>query len=178
MISRIEPSLVPTEAKPKTRRKPGAKRERPSNPAPKRNVTKLTATFGVVFMAVLSALLNGHANAQHATIPWAGWAMGMAVPIIVLTLGKVAGDMYRKKQMMVAVLNGGSGLALLFLSVYHCSESISLLTGCSLGLAFPQAVAVDFGLISCEIAVISEAKMALARSTKPTTSMTPASPLS
>jgi hypothetical protein len=48
--------------------------------------------------------------------------MGMAVPIIVLTLGKVAGDMFRKNQMIVAFLNGGSGLALLFLSVSNLSD--------------------------------------------------------
>lgn len=31
------------------------------------------AMGGVGLMAVLSALLNGHANAQHATRAWAGW---------------------------------------------------------------------------------------------------------
>lgn len=173
MINRIENVAVPPKPKAKSKSKPVIRRETTRN-ASKLNVTKLAASFGVIFMATLSALLNAYANGQHASVEWAGWGMGMAVPIIVLVLGKVAGDMFRKKQMMVAFLNGGSGLALLFLSVYHCSESISLLTGCSVGLAFPQAVAIDFGLIACEIAIIAETRMSITRPSKASKPVTPA----
>lgn len=122
--------------------------------------TKLTcvhwATFGVAFTAILSALLNGYANAQHATVGWAGWLMGLAVPVIVLTLSKVAGEKWKAGQLWVAGCAGGSGVTLLFLSVYHCSTSISLLTGSELWLTLPMSVAIDCGLVACEIALITE----------------------
>jgi hypothetical protein len=35
-------------------------------------------------MAVLSAALNGYANAQHAAVAWAGWGMGLTIPAIIL----------------------------------------------------------------------------------------------
>ena len=114
------------------------------------------AAFGVVFTLVLSALLNGYANAQHAPDPWAGWLMGFSVPVIVLVLSKVAGEKYRVGQTWPAYLAGGSGAALLFLSVWHCSQSIALLTGSGLFLAVPMAVSIDFGLVACEVALISE----------------------
>lgn len=107
-------------------------------------------------MSVASAALNGYANAQHSPVAWAGWLMGLAVPVIVLTLAKVAGEKWRAGQRWVGGLAGGSGMALLFLSVWHCANSISLLTGSPLALAMPMAVAIDCGLVACEIALITE----------------------
>ena len=57
-------------------------------------------------------------------------------------------------------LAGGSGVALLFLSVWHCSQSIALITGSPIALAMPLAVAVDAGLIACELALITEPRPA------------------
>ncbi len=129
----------------------------PSSPAPVPvSGAKPWAAFGVVFTLALSAGLNGYANAQHAPDPWAGWLMGVSVPIIVLVLSKVCGEKYRVGQRGPAYLAGGSGAALLFLSVWHCAESISLLTGSGLLLAVPMAVSIDFGLVACEVALISE----------------------
>lgn len=87
------------------------------------------ATFGVAFTLALSGLLNGYANAQHAPLAAAGWLMGLAVPVLVLVLSKVAGEKVRAGQKPVAWFAGGSGIALLFLSVWHCSEAIAILTG-------------------------------------------------
>jgi hypothetical protein len=114
------------------------------------------ATFGVLFTLVLSAALNGYANAQHAPLAFAGWLMGAAVPVLVLVLAKVAGEKYRAGQRPVAWIAGASGIALLFLSVWHCSEAIALLTGSPVALALPLAVAIDCGLVACEIAIITE----------------------
>lgn len=100
--------------------------------------------------------LENYANAQHSPIAILGWLMGVSIPVIVLTLAKVSGEKYRDGQRPVAYLAGGSGIALLFLSVWHCSESISIITGSPLLLAFPLALAVDMGLIACEVALISE----------------------
>ena len=117
---------------------------------------KAWAAFGVVFTLALSAVLNGYANAQHAPHALAGWLMGVSVPVIVLVLSKVCGEKYRIGQRGPAYLAGGSGATLLFLSVWHCSQSIALLTGSGLALAVPMAVAIDFGLVACEVALISE----------------------
>jgi hypothetical protein len=56
----------------------------------------------------------------------------------------------------VARFAGCSGAALLLLSVWHCSQSIALLTGSPVALALPMAVAIDCGLVACEVALISE----------------------
>jgi hypothetical protein len=114
------------------------------------------AGFGVGLMLALSAGLNGYANAQHSPVAWAGWLMGLAVPVIVLVLAKVCGEKWRAGQKPVARFAGSSGAALLLLSVWHCSESIALLTGSPVALAFPMAVAIDMGLVACEAALISE----------------------
>jgi hypothetical protein len=118
--------------------------------------TRPWATFGVLFTLLLSAGLNGYANSLHAPEAWAGWLMGLAVPVLVLTLSKVAGEKFRAGQKPVAWLSGGSGIALLFLSVWHCANSIAVLTGSGLLLAVPMSVAIDCGLVACEIALVTE----------------------
>lgn len=113
------------------------------------------ASFGVAFTLVLSAALNGYANAQHAPYAFAGWLMGLAVPVLVLVLAKVCGEKFRAGQRPVAWFAGGSGVALLCLSVWHCSEAIALLTGSPVALALPLAVAIDCGLVACEVSLIT-----------------------
>lgn len=143
--------------RPTARVKPKRKTAPAVQPAPTRDAAVVQwATFGVLFTLVLSAALNGYANAQHAPVVWAGWLMGLAVPVLVLVLAKVAGEKYRAGQKPVARIAGASGLALLFLSVWHCANSIALLTGSGLVLAIPMAVAIDCGLVACEIAIITE----------------------
>lgn len=127
----------------------------PRATAPKTRMDVRWPMFGVAFTAVLSAALNGYANAQHAPYPIAGWVMGLAVPVLVLTLSKVAGSTYLSGNRRVGYLAGGSGTALLFLSVWHCASSVSLITGSSLWLAIPMAVSIDCGLVACELALIT-----------------------
>ena len=152
-----------------TRRTDGTKRQRtrkprPTTPKPPRTVPRRPAAvrawalFGVGFMSALSAGLNGYANAQHSPVAWAGWLMGLAVPVIVLTLAKVAGEKYRAGQRPVAWFAGGSGIALLLLSVHHCSLSIAALTGSPVALALPMSVGIDCGLVACDVALISETR--------------------
>src|SRR6266545_2714957 len=142
---------VPTVAK---KRKPKAKKNAAVKPEPAS--VKRWASFGVGLMLVLSAALNGFANSLHSPVAWAGWLMGLAVPVIVLTLAKVAGEKYRAGQKPVAWFAGGSGIALLFLSAHHCSLSIAALTGSPVALALPMSVGIDCGLVACEVALISE----------------------
>ncbi len=154
----------PTAATAPGKPKRGAKKAKPApaatpKPAPAvagHASVRRWATFGVGFTLILSAGLNGYANAQHSPVAWAGWLMGLAVPLLVLTLSKVAGEKWQAGQRPVAWLAGGSGAALLFLSVWHCANSIGLLTGSGLFLAIPMAVAIDCGLVACEVALITE----------------------
>jgi hypothetical protein len=152
MTNRIAELPALATAKPAPRRK-AARRAAPDAGA--RPVARW-ASFGVGLMLALSAALNGYANAQHAPVAWAGWLMGLAVPVIVLVLAKVAGEKHRAGQKGVARFAGASGVALLLLSVWHCSQSIALLTGSPLALALPMAVAIDCGLVACEVALITE----------------------
>lgn len=147
-------SATETKSVSKAKTKSAARVEKKAKPG---DVTAW-ATFGVLFTLILSGLLNGYANAQHAPVAWAGWGMGLSVPVILLFLSKIAGEKYLKNQRGPAVLAGGSGLALLVLSVYHCAESVALLTGSGLGLAVPMALAIDCGLVACEVALITEKK--------------------
>ena len=82
--------------------------------------------------------------------------MGVAVPVLVLVLSMVCGEKFRAGQQPVEWFVGGSGIALLFLSVWHRSEAIALLTGSPVALALPLALAIDCGLVACEVALISE----------------------
>jgi len=144
-------------AKPKpAKRKPKVKPATVPPAAKANRATQRWAIFGVSFTLILSALLNGYANAQHAPLAFAGWLMGLSIPVIVLVLAKVASEKYRDGQKTVSYFAGGSGVALLFLSVYHCATSIAILTGSGMLLAVPLAVAVDAGLVSLEVALVSE----------------------
>jgi hypothetical protein len=129
------PAPTTTTTKPRTRKPAKAKTAPSPAPAPVPTSAPLVsharpwAQFGVAFTLILSAGLNGYANAQAAPLAFAGWLMGLAVPILVLTLSKVAGEKHRAGQKPLAWLAAGSGVALLFLSVWHCANSIALLTG-------------------------------------------------
>jgi hypothetical protein len=163
-MSKAELKVLPADAMPgyeavaTAPAKARAKRTPKPAPATETHAVKVWATFGVLFTLVMSAGLNGFSNAQHSPVAWAGWLMGLAVPVLVLVLSKVAGEKYRADQKPVAWLAGGSGISLLFLSVWHCANSIALLTGSGLVLAVPLAVAIDAGLVACEIALITEAR--------------------
>lgn len=154
--------LTALEAKPKPVRK-RAPKATPTQTAPVPKPVRVSkvaawAKFGVGLSLVLSAGLNGYANAQHATVAWAGWAMGFAVPVLVLVLSKVAGETHRSGRHSVSRFAVGSGIALLVLSVFHCGVSISLLTGSHLVLALPLAVSIDVGLVACELALVTDSK--------------------
>jgi hypothetical protein len=108
--------------------------------------------FGVILMAGLSAYLNGYANSLHATIPLAGWLVGIVIPLIVFLLGKVGGKQYRRKHYIRSRITGGAGVFLLILSIYHCAQSLSLLTGYPVWSTCLMAITVDVGFVACEIA--------------------------
>lgn len=111
------------------------------------------AMIGVGLSACLSAALNGYHYSLHAPAAWAGWGLGLAVPCLILILGRVWGGATRK---LVGHTAAGAGLALLALSVVHCADSIAAVTGSGQWLAIPLAVAIDCGLVACEMALLDE----------------------
>lgn len=140
-----------------TARKPISKPSRSPRPrkAAKPDNLKGWATAGVGLMLTLSAALNGFANSLHSPSAWAGWAMGVTVPAIILILGKCAGMLYHRGHIRLAYALGAVGSGLLLLSVWHCSLSIALLTGSPVALAVPMGLAIDAGLIGCELAALT-----------------------
>ena len=113
--------------------------------------------FSVGMMALLSAFLNGYANAQTATVAWLGVIVGGVVPGIVFVLAKVAGKQFRRGHRYRAYFTAFAGGSLLSLSIWHCAISISLLTygdtlTCHLCLSVLMAISIDLGLVACEIA--------------------------
>lgn len=55
----------------------------------------------------------------------------------------------------LALLVGGVGTGVLALSVHHCTESISLLTGSHWALSGLLAVGIDAGMVSSEVAGVA-----------------------
>jgi hypothetical protein len=139
-------------------KRPTRKRKAPPKtiaPVPQQeggNATRYAALAGVALTSLMSAALNGYCYSTHAPSPLAGWALGISVPILILILGRVAGGTKGTKRWASAL----SGASLLLLSVSHCAESISAITGSSLALAIPLAIAIDCGLVSCELALLDD----------------------
>ena len=112
----------------------------------------------VALAAVMSMGLNAWANGQHAPAgtQWAAWGMGAAIPVLVLLLGKIAGLCYKRKNIPLAYAAGGVGVAVLMLSVFHCYQSISLLTGSGWLLSSLLAIGVDAGMVVAEVVSVVE----------------------
>ena len=65
----------------------------------------------------------------------------------------MAGEKFRTGQRPSVWFAGSFGIALLLLSVWHCSQSIALLTGSPVALALPMAVTPTRGLVACEMSL-------------------------
>ncbi len=153
----MQTEMAPRVVESKPARKPAAKRQPRKVATVKANDNlRHYANAGVIIMAALSALLNGYANATHATVAWAGWCMGIVIPIIILILGKVAALLFKRGKVSNAKATGAVGVGLLALSVWHCSLSIAALTGSPILLALPMAVAIDAGFVACEFAALQD----------------------
>ncbi|MFL5343012.1 MAG: hypothetical protein ACJ8F7_23005 [Gemmataceae bacterium] len=67
----------------------------------------------------------------------------------------------------VALAVGGVGVGVLALSVSHCTEAISLLTGSHWALAALLAVGIDAGMVSAELAELASHGSKAERRVKP-----------
>lgn len=109
------------------------------------------AYAGVVGTLAASAVLNGLAFAEHASSPWLAWGLGVAVPGFVLVFSRVAALAWARGERWLACAGGVATLALLLLSVQHLALSISRITGEHVALAALMALALDAGLVVCEL---------------------------
>jgi hypothetical protein len=60
----------------------------------------------------------------------------------------------RRAVRIVAGAVGGVGCSVLALSVWHCTEALSALTGSPLFLSALLAVGIDAGMVACEVATV------------------------
>ena len=117
---------------------------------------------GLYLTVGMSACLNAYANYQHAPMGYAcvgAIALGIGVPCLIFILCKVAGMQYRSHARLgsfeLAYFTAGVGVSLLVLSIYHCACSLALLSGVNhWGWCVPMAIAIDGGLIACELDLV------------------------
>lgn len=112
------------------------------------------AKWGGYGLLGLSGLLNGYANALTSPHPAAAWGMGLVIPAIVLLGSHMAGGSHRRKAGKLAGLFVAGAASLLALSVWHCAESIAIITGSHIAMALPMAIAIDVILVGCELATL------------------------
>lgn len=115
---------------------------------------KLWAYGGVGLTLGLSGWLNGLAFSVSAPSPGAGWALGLAIPALVLVFSRVSALLYQHGRKGLAFAGALAVLAVLLLSVQHVAVSISRLTGEHIACAALMALAIDLGLVVCELATV------------------------
>lgn len=118
------------------------------------NELKAWSYAGVGLTLTASAGLNGLAFAECAPLPWQGWGLGIAIPVMLLVFARVSALLWGQGRRGLAYCGGMACLSMLLLSVQHCACSISRLTGEHVGLAALMALAIDAGLVVCELATI------------------------
>jgi len=99
---------------------------------------------------LLSAGLNGLAFSSSAPTPAYGWALGFAIPALVLIFSRVSALLYQNGLKMLAYAGAVTTLSILLLSVQHCAVSIASLTGEHVALATLMSLSIDGGLVLCE----------------------------
>lgn len=146
-----------------TKTKKPSKPVKPAKVRPVKTTLSTVKAWGtgyIVGSGLISCGLNALANGQHApvhlTIP--AYLLGTAIPAGCLALGKVASTLWVRNARQLAYVVGGIASVLLSLSVYHCTESIAMLTGSPIALAAGMAIAIDAGMVGCEVALTLESK--------------------
>jgi hypothetical protein len=123
--------------------------------AAKRDPLKTWAYAGVGLTLGLSGWLNGLAFSAAAPSPVHGWALGVSIPVAVLIFSRVAALCYGHGRRPLAYCGAVACLSILLLSVQHCAVSIARLTGEHVILAGLMALAIDAGLVACELATVT-----------------------
>src|SRR5262245_31054603 len=116
---------------------------------------KRWAYAGVGLTLGLSGWLNGLAFSAAAPSPVHGWALGVSIPVAVLIFSRVAALCYGCGRRELAYVGAVACLSILLLSAQHCAVSIARLTGEHVFLAGLMALAIDAGLVACELATVT-----------------------
>lgn len=116
------------------------------------------AYTGVAGTLALSGWLNGLSFSAHAANPVHGWVLGLSIPFLVLVFSRVAALCYARGLKALAYGGAAVTLSMLLLSVQHCASSIATLTGEHVALAALMALAIDGGLVVCELATVKTRK--------------------
>lgn len=147
--SRLPVPKRASKPKPQTGR-PGTRRYR--------GIAKLWASRYVGTAIGLSSVLNAYAvfSDSPASGGWqyVGVAFGGAIPVMVWALAKASAAAYRGGLRGMAYLPGLAALALLLLSLAHCSAAIAGLTGSGPMLSWLMAVGIDYGLVASELLAV------------------------
>jgi hypothetical protein len=77
--------------------------------------------------------------------------IGIVVPALVLLIGRAGGLAWKKGMRAQAYLAGAVATVLLALSVWHCQESIGVLTGSHWLLSTAMAIGIDAGMVVAEV---------------------------
>src|SRR5262249_34320924 len=125
---------------------------------PKRDPLKRWAYAGVGLTLGLSGWLNGLAFSAAAPSPVHGWALGVSIPVAVLIFSRVSALCYAHGRRPLAYCGAVACLSILLLSVQHCAVSIARLTGDHVFLAGLMALAIDAGLVACDLATVTPRK--------------------
>lgn len=97
----------------------------------------------------LSVALNGYAGWSHGG-PIGALVMGL-IPLGILKLSEIASKLgKRKADLTKAKVVAAVGLTGLFLSLWHVSEAIEMLTGSASWQAWALAITIDAGIVACE----------------------------
>lgn len=121
-----------------------------------RNPVHRWAVAGVALTLALSGWLNGMAFSVSAPTPLCGWALGLSIPLLVLVFSRVSALLWESGRRHLAYAGAGATVSILLLSVQHCAVSVAALTGEHVALASLFALAVDAGLVVCDIATVTK----------------------
>ncbi len=150
---------------PVSNRLPALKASKPRTPraakpatstAAGRDATVIWAKVGIGGTLVLSAGLNGLAFAESASIPALGWVLGITIPALVLVLSRVAAGAWNARRKLPAGMAATACVGILALSIQHLAQSIAAITGEHWFLAGLMAVAIDVGLVACELVTVKK----------------------
>lgn len=150
-------AVVQTTETTKPARKRATTRPAGEKQPSKREITRAAnhkwAHAGIAVCVVLSAGLNGYANSMHAPQGMGvfAWMLGIVIPCLVFILARVGGTQYTMGAIKLAYFTASMGGGLLVLSVAHCAASLSMLTGMTTWMGYAMAVAIDGGLVACEL---------------------------
>jgi hypothetical protein len=88
-------------------------------------------------------------------------ALGVLIPLLSLTLSKIAGTLAGEKKFALAAFAAGIGAAVLAVSLSHLAWAVRDVTGSGPRASWALAVALDCSLVLCELVHVGAAAAGL-----------------